>query len=69
MYLDPMISEHSRTIYGVIDFLGDIGGILSIITNFFGFFICPYSKFDFFINASKKIWKPRQEDQKYFNDK
>lgn len=69
MFLNPMISEHSRTIYGVIDFLGDIGGILGIITSIFGFFICPYSEFDFFINASKKIWKPRLEDQKYFNGK
>ena len=41
--------EHERTVYGVLDLFGDVGGILEAVTIFLGVFLYPLSEFAFVV--------------------
>jgi len=51
MYRDNTGLLHERMIYGFLDLLGTLGGVVEIITLFFGIFLNPISEFAFKIKA------------------
>ena len=55
LYNHNIKTTHYRTVYGVIDLLGDIGGILEIITIFFSIFISSIAEHAFNVKAMK-LW-------------
>lgn len=42
-YLGTPGAEYTRTVYSILDFLGDIGGLFGIFSMFFSFFIGFYN--------------------------
>ena len=44
--------EHERTVYGVLDLFGDVGGILEIFVLLFGIFVFPYSEHSFKLSSA-----------------
>jgi len=51
-------------VYNVLDLLGDLGGVLEIITLIIGFFIYPVSEFSFILKAAKRLYLVRTNDDK-----
>lgn len=64
--LDHEKSIHSRHIYGFIDFLGDIGGVLEVISFGFGLILLPISYHSFILKASRKFFMARTCDDNLF---
>ena len=48
--------KHSRTVYNMIDFIGDLGGVIELITLLFGFFLLPIAEHSFLINAIQNLF-------------
>ena len=48
---------HVRSCYNILDFIGNIGGVLDIFVLVFGVFFSPISQFSFMIRALQKIYK------------
>ena len=69
IFLDDIIIEHSRSIYGIIDFLGDIGGILEILSMFVHFFIFNYAVHKFIQTAARKIFQVQTKKHHHFKNK
>ena len=42
-YRSPLLKKHDRQVYGFIDLIGDLGGILEVIMAITGGFIFPIS--------------------------
>ena len=40
---DEQVAIHERQAYGILDILGDLGGVLEIIMGVFGILIFPYT--------------------------
>jgi hypothetical protein len=43
-------------VYGLIDLIGDIGGIIELMALIFGLFIGPFAEHDLYIKATKKFY-------------
>lgn len=43
-WLQPEQAVHERTIFGILDLLGDLGGVTEVIIIIFGFFLYPISE-------------------------
>ena len=56
-YLDQGTLIHTRQIYGVMDLLGDIGGVLQIFVTVFSFVIQPIAEHSFQVSASESLFK------------
>ena len=52
IFLDPNIIYHSRSVYGILDLFGDVGGLLGILTPFISYFIAPYNETSFLLKAA-----------------
>jgi len=63
----PKKFDHERKIYGLMGFIGDIGGVTEIVMLMFGFFVLPFSEFSFNLKAMKKLFLVRSSDQKMFH--
>lgn len=63
VYLDPQIIYHSRTVYSFFDVLGDVGGVLQILSTVIAFILSSYSEkafiFDFMDQMKILAEKPR----------
>ena len=42
--LDEQEGEFERKIYGILELIGDVGGVMDIILLIFGIFIIPYAE-------------------------
>lgn len=56
-------------IYGFMDLLGDLGGVLEIVLITFGFFINNISEHSFYTNAISKLYKANTKDENLFGIK
>ena len=45
--------EHSRALYGFLDIIGDLGGVLELIILIFGFFINSIAEQAFLLASAK----------------
>jgi len=59
--LEPEEVDHSRRIYGLLDFFGDLGGVLEIIMVSFGFFLFPISEHSFYMEVIKNLFFARSK--------
>ena len=50
VFIDETVIYHSRSIYGLLDLFGDIGGVLQVLQIFLAFFIVPYNESAFIFN-------------------
>ena len=66
LFLQPEQVLHQRSIYGVIDLLGDLGGVTEVIMILFGFFLYPISEHSFILKVSKKMFLGRTKDEQMF---
>ena len=60
--------EHTRTVYGVLDLFGDVGGILDIFVLIFGIFIFPYSEHSFKLSSAHTFFMAKTRDNGLFRD-
>jgi len=58
--------KHTRQIYGLLDLLGDFGGVTEVIMLCFGFFLFPVSEHSFFLKATKRLFFARTADENIF---
>ena len=42
--LTDQVAVHERQAYGLLDLLGDIGGVLEVILSMFGIIVLPYNQ-------------------------
>ena len=56
-------------IYGFMDLLGDLGGVLEIILITFGFFMNNISEHSFYTNSISKLYMANTKDEKLFGKK
>ena len=58
--------KHTRKIYGIIDLLGDLGGVTEIVMLVFGFFLFPISEHNFYLQATKRLFLAKTADDNLF---
>lgn len=58
--------RYTRKVYGMIDLLGDLGGVIEIVMLFFGFFLYPISEHSFNLEAIKKLFFASTSDETLF---
>ena len=58
-YLNSLHKKHSRNVYGFIDLLGDLGGVLEVIMVFTGIIFFPISEHHFVLQATKRMFLAR----------
>ena len=58
--------RHIRYIYGILDILGDLGGVTEVIMILFGFFLYPISEHSFVLQALRRLYKARTTDESLF---
>ena len=51
LYRDNSQVLHERAVYGFLDLLGDLGGVMEIILLCFGIFLSPLSEFAFTLKS------------------
>jgi hypothetical protein len=57
---------HSRSVYTLLDLLGDYGGLQEMFFLLLGFFIAPFSEHSFVLSAIKKLYLVKTEDKTLF---
>ena len=62
-------SQHRRNIYNIFDVLGDVGGVLEVITFVFGIILLPVSYHSFILKASSKFFMARTRNDNLFRQK
>lgn len=67
LWISPNFYSHTRSIYGWIDLLGDLGGVTEVIMICFGFALFPISEFSFILKASKKFFLARTKKTDLFS--
>ena len=58
--------NHKRRVYNMIDFMGDIGGLLEISMIIFGVILFPISYHSFVLRAAKRMFFARTRDGSIF---
>ena len=66
VYLMNEQVKHTRAVYGLIDLLGDLGGVTEVVMIVFGFFLFPVSEHTFTIEATKKLFFASTSDDNLF---
>ena len=67
--LDQIGVSENRSIYGFLDLLGDLGGVMEIILLAFGFFLNPFSEHSFLLNAANSLFYARTDQEGMFKEK
>ena len=58
--------SHSRRVYGIFDLLGELGGVMEVMVIIFGLILYPISEHNFYLNAIKKLFFARTDDNDIF---
>ena len=61
-----MAMSHSRQKYGILDLMGDLGGVAQVVISVMGFFLFPFSEHNFVIKALQKMYNVRTKNDKIF---
>ena len=67
-YVSNLQKTHSRTVYGFIDLLGDLGGVLEVIMVVMGAILYPIAEHHYTLQAAKRIFMARTSDPKLFKN-
>ena len=60
---------HLRQVYGLLDILGDLGGVLEVIMVVMGALLMPIAEHHFTLQAAKRIFMAKTTDPKLFLNK
>ena len=55
-FLSQSTISHQKSIYGFLDLIGDMGGLLDILTLFFAIFLRPYNTAIFNFTSIDKLY-------------
>ena len=55
--------KRTRTVYNLLDLLGDIGGVGELIITLFGIFVIPINKHNFVIETMETLYKSKGSDK------
>lgn len=58
--------KYERTAYGLLDLLGDLGGVTEIILIIFGFFLFPISEHSFYVSVARSFFIAKTKDESLF---
>ena len=61
-FLSGLQKHYQRQVYGIIDLLGDLGGVLEVIMVVSGALLFPISEHHFTLQASKRMFLVRSEN-------
>jgi hypothetical protein len=61
--------NYSRSVYGIIDFVGDMGGVFDLILLFLGIVLLRVSLFSYNIDIFEKIYYVKSKDPALFVNK
>lgn len=64
--MSGLLIQHKRKVYGFIDLLGDLGGVLEVIMVLTGAFLFPISEHHFTLQAAKRIFLARTTNSNLF---
>ena len=67
MHRDNVVVAHERRIYSFLDLMGDLGGVLEIVSVVFGFFLFCISEHSFNMGAIQKLFLAKTKDVKLFH--
>ena len=67
--LEDETIRHVRYIYGMLDVLGDLGGVTEVIMLLFGFFLYPIAEHSFILQALRRLYKARTTQDQLFKKK
>ena len=62
LVIDTNIYEHERKIYGLLNIIGDLGGVFGLVQSVWGFFILPISYHSFVLKAISILFKAKTTD-------
>ena len=68
-FLDMQSINHNRSIYNLLDLLGDLGGVTEVIMAVLGIFLFPISEHSFIIKAAKIVFLAKTKDENMFKHK
>ena len=66
--LEDETIRHVRYIYGLLDILGDLGGVTEVIMLLFGFLLYPISEHSFILQALRRLYRARTTDGSLFKE-
>ena len=69
LYLQPEAVFHFRKVYGLLDLLGDLGGVTEVLAIGFGLCLLPVSEHLFILGATKQLFLANTEDDSLFLEK
>ena len=67
--LDSNTGVHSYSSYGILDFLGDLGGVLEIMYFITANLMAPIASYSYTIKALEKLFVARTVDSKMFSER
>ena len=62
----PILIEHSREVYNILDLIGDLGGVLEVFSLIFGLFVAPIAEHSFTMRAMRKLFLAKTKDRGLF---
>ena len=66
MLLDEDIITHERHVYGFLEVIGDLGGVLEVVLAFFSWILIPVAEHKFILKALKKLYLVKTSDSELF---
>ena len=60
--------SYSRQAYGMLDLLGDLGGVTEVLMIVFGIILFPISEHSFYLHAARLLFLGKTEDESLFKD-
>ena len=66
LYRDNTEYTYERKIYGFLDLLSDLGGVLEVVLLAFGFFVTSVSEHSFYTNAISALYMANTSNPKLF---
>ena len=67
--LDSNVMEHQRKIYGLLDAIGEFGGVFSVFKSLLGYFLFPISYLSFVLKAMEKLYFVKTKVSKHSQNK
>lgn len=66
IYLTPIQIMHGRKVYEVLSLIGDLGGVMGVLTLVLGFFIFPLSEALYIMKSTKRMFLVKTNEKDLF---
>ena len=61
--------EHERRVYGILDALGDFGGVEFLLETIAAFLVAPFAAHNFLIYAISRLYKAKSTENNLFKQR